>query len=751
VAFRVRFHYDNAPLFNPPYLYVEYAGGEPEVLPPTGVDGYGVVWDAELERSEFRFKFKEGPGLEGRWEGLALTRSFEPIAAPAPAGFLNEVWCRGDKAFIYPMEPRRPEAVSAAGFLHSLPLKPGMYVPGSGGFSGLGANVLADGQVLFGLYQPNACRVFLMGSFNDWQRPNSDADDESRFIELKLYRGYYGIPNLWLAVTDLARPGDQYKFCVIGGVPADEKGRLQRYVTDPYSRLLEPDHNRNNSVVADPTGFQWHDAGWRTPDTGELVVYELSVYGFTEGDPDIEEANHGRFRGITERIRDGYFNHLGVNALALMPLAEVPSPQGPTSLGYDPQLFCTPERDFGTPDDLRELVDEAHRKGLAVVLDQVFNHTTNTNNLLWKMVLEHPGEEFDPGEGGLYFSGRTRWGNRVATEKSDVQNMLTDACKLAVVEYHVDGFRFDATHTDFTDHGFMERLAHELKGFKPDVLLIAENLPNQPDLNREGFNGFAQWCDPFHDKLKALLREGRFEGDVNTPDRLGEVFFFCKDRFAAHTNNVVNYTESHDEPSIAFEVGTNPVLDHPAAKERKGRLAMLATITALGQPMLYMGQEFNVDRGRNYVRFHWPSPLSSNGFFEWTRRLIHLRRRYPALRLTGYNPAADGRFTWVLAPWLPPERGGGRRVIGWRSRPNEHPHDTLLVLLNFENADVRVDVDFGVPGIWVKLADIDRVNDIPPAGSNSAGDPTALRTNDGRFGGFTLPSSSGFIYKWESR
>jgi hypothetical protein len=70
--------------------------------------------------------------------------------------------------------------------------------------------------------------------------------------------------------------------------------------------------------------------------------------------------------------------------------------------------------------------------------------------------------------------------------------------------------------------------------------------------------------------------------------------------------------------------------------------------------------------------------------------------------------------------------------------------------MNFEGFDVQVDLDLGVPGVWVKLADVDRVNDIAPDGTNSASDSTALRTNDGTFGGFVLPSSSGFVYKWAS-
>src|SRR6185295_5271022 len=97
------------------------------------------------------------------------------------------------------------------------------------------------------------------------------------------------------------------------------------------------------------------------------------------------------------------------------------------------------------------------------------------------------------------------WGNRIDTGQTDVQNMLIDACKLLIREYHVDGFRLDATHhNDFMEFACLERLATELKAFTPDVILIAENLPNQGDMNRQGFDGWGQWCDPFHDVMKAL-------------------------------------------------------------------------------------------------------------------------------------------------------------------------------------------------------------------------------------------------------
>src|SRR5215510_1538477 len=525
MPFPIRVHFDNSSGFQNPHLW-QWADGSSRTgdFAPSGQDGFGPFFDIEVRRSEFHFKFKEGPGTPGPWEPDRLNRFYSWLTIGPDAISPAEIWAKGDKAFVYHVEPRAPESELAETFIKRLPFKPGAFVPDTGGLSALGANLTTDGRTVFGLYHPNAARVFVMGSFNNWQRPGADHEDPSRFIEAKLYRGYFGLPNIWLAVTDQAQPGDEYKFAVFGGVPSDNKGRFQRYTIDPYARRLGADFRFNNALIVDPTMFNWTDAGWQTPDPSQLILYEMSVHGFTEGDPDIQPEHYGRFKGITERIQEGYFERLGVTALSIMPLAEFPSIQGPHTLGYNPSLYFTVERDFGSPDNLRELVNTAHRHGLAILLDQVFNHTDNGFNPLWKSILEHPDEEGNALEGGLYFNGSTPWGNRVATEKIDVQNMLIDACKLLITEYHVDGFRFDATHTDYMDHGFVLRLARALKRHKPGALLVAENLPNQVDLNRQGFDGFAQWSDPFHDKMKALLWEGVF-ADTNfyDTDRLGTI------------------------------------------------------------------------------------------------------------------------------------------------------------------------------------------------------------------------------------
>lgn len=299
MPYNITFHYNNSRGFQHPYLWVWYAGSaEADDLGPTAPDAFGFIYEVETRRPEFGFKFKEGSGVTGPWEGPNLDRTYRPLKGSSNI-ILDEIWCISDKAFVYPIQPKEPEAVSAQHSLQQLAYAPGVYIPDTGSLSGLGANLLADDRILFGFYHPNAARVYLMGSFNDWQRPGHDQPDESKFIEMNLYRGYFGIPNIWLAVTDKAKVGDEYKFCVQGGVPSDEKGRLQQYFTDPYARQSNY-FSFNNSVIVDPASFHWSDDGWVTPDIGELIIYELSVYGFTEGDPDIQQANHGKFKGILD-------------------------------------------------------------------------------------------------------------------------------------------------------------------------------------------------------------------------------------------------------------------------------------------------------------------------------------------------------------------------------------------------------------------------------------------------------------------
>ena len=728
---KFRIHYDNLAGYEQPVLILQQ-DKTPQIIEAGGHDEYGA-WFELYQKKNMVFKF--GDAKREAAEDDALWRHI-----PAE-NTVKELWTRGWNPFVYTQQPRHVEAQGAADFVQHFQFDEKLFVSDTGGRFACGANVLADGGVLFGLFHPHAAQVYVCGDFNDWQHPAVENADPDKFLAMPLYRGYFDVPNMWLLQVDHAQAGQEYKFYI-------EYGALNvfesRFTADPYTRQVAASYEANNSLIVDPTQYTWNDGDYHTPVIHDLILYELSVHGFTHEHPHVEQSLQGKFAGITDRIRAGYFDEINVTALSLMPVSEVPTPQGETALGYNTSLFLALERDFGTPDEFREMVDTAHQHGLAVIIDQVFNHAANAWNPLWQLILDKPDDD-----GGLYFSGESPWGNRMATERAETQNMLIDACKMMIHEYHIDGFRFDFTHSSIMSHDFMHRLADEVQAMKPNVVLIAENMPNEPDMNRQGYNGFAQWNDVFHDGIKAFLREGEFEHTDNTLENLGDLFYFAKGRFAAHTNNVVNYCESHDEHSVSHEVSFTDNLNTPAAKERKSRLGMFATMVAMGQPMIYMGQEFGVERERNHVYFNFPENPGDNGFYQWAHRLIGLRRRYPGLKLNGYDPRSEGEFAWLIGPWLGEKQGHGKRVIGWRAMPNEHRHDNLVVLMNFENHSVEVDIPFGLQGKWVRLASIDEVNDIPPVGTTSVNDSLTLTVADDMFEGFVLPDSSGFIYKWQ--
>lgn len=740
-------HFDNRSGFHKPALFVQHGENiEPEKITPTSTDDFGSIFEVTTRKDKsLILKF-----FDEQTETTQDTPIYHVVASNH-FGKVKEIWCRSWHPFVYTSCPATAQEKNAGEVVAEQHFADGQFISDTGGKFALGTSTLADGGVLFGMFHPHAARVYVTGDFNDWQYPGCEHPDESKFLEMDLYTGYFDVPNVWLLKVDSAQIGQTYKFYVAYDALAGEGTLDNRLMVDPYARFLGESYERNDSLIVDVSSYEWHDGDYHTHAIDDLIIYELHVHGFTHDNADIDPAHQGKYQGIIDRIQSGYFDKLGITTLYLMPISEVPTPQGEEALGYNTSLFIAIERDFGTPDELRQLVDIAHQHNLAVIVDQVFNHSANSWNPLWKFILDHPDEAAMGEEGGLYFSGKSPWGNRMATERTETQNMLIDACKLMLVEYHMDGFRFDATHTFYIDHGFLQRLANELQALKPDVILIAENLPNETDLNREGYNGFAQWCDPFHDAIKSLLREGKFEGTDDHPENLGDMFYFSKGKFAAHTNNVVNYCESHDEHSVAHEISFVEELNHPAAKDRKSRLGLFATMVALGQPMIYMGQEFGIERERNRVYFNFPENLDEHGFYQWASRLISLRRRYPALKLHGYNPIEEGHFEWVIGPWLDERHGGGKRVVGWRSTPSNDPEEHMLILINLENHDVSVDLSFGTPGTWVRLANIDTVNDIAPAGTNTTDDATAIHLDDGHLSNFVLQDSSAYIYKWQPK
>lgn len=373
------------------------------------------------------------------------------------------------------------------------------------------------------------------------------------------------------------RAGDRYQFLV-----------NEMRLPDPASRA-QAGTVHESSLVVGPSSFRWSDQGWQRPDFREVVIYELHVGTFTPA---------GTFRGAIEKLP--YLRELGVNAIELMPIADFP---GNRSWGYDGVLIYAPARAYGSPDDLRALIDAAHAHGLAVILDAVYNHFGPDGNYL-----------------GLYsarFSTprhHTPWGAGFNFDDEDadpVREFFVGNPVYWMEEFHFDGFRLDATHEiadDSPKHilAEMAEAIHARGGY-----VIGEDARNKREMllpRADGGMGFdAVWADDFHHIARVSQTretEAYFQHYRGTPGELADTLqhgWHYRGQKSLATG-MVRGSDSVGLPPSGFlhcisnhdQVGNRAfgqrLSDYttPAAYRALSMLLCLSPYT----PMIFMGQEW---------------------------------------------------------------------------------------------------------------------------------------------------------------
>lgn len=383
------------------------------------------------------------------------------------------------------------------------------------------------------------------------------------------------------------RAGDLYKYRLRGGDSWP----------DPASRW-QPFGVHGPSMVIDPNAFSWTDESWQPPILQDLIIYELHVGTFT---------GEGTFRAVMAKLP--HLASLGVTAIELMPIADFP---GERNWGYDGVMLYAPSRVYGTPVDLRALIDAAHAQRIAVILDVVYNHFGPDGNYT---SLYHHG----------YTNARhkTPWGDAFDLECQPVRDFFIENTAYWMREFHVDGFRLDATHAihDPSPRHLLAEIAtrvHELGGF-----VIAEDERNDPQLLTshlsDGLGLDAAWADDFHHVVRVMLtgeREAYYANFRGTPDELAQTITHGwlyrgqktltdheprgGDPDALPPQRFVYCISNHDQ------VGNRPFgerLSHvisPAAYRAASALLCLVPQT----PMLFMGQEWAASTPFQYFTNH---------------------------------------------------------------------------------------------------------------------------------------------------
>ncbi|MCF8506905.1 MAG: malto-oligosyltrehalose trehalohydrolase, partial [Caulobacter sp.] len=377
-----------------------------------------------------------------------------------------------------------------------------------------------------------------------------------------------------------AAAGAAYRFRVDGGLA----------VPDPASRG-QLDDVHGPSLVVDAEAFEWEDQAWRGRPWEEAVFYELHVGTFTRG---------GTFEAAIARLDE--LVDLGVTAIELMPVADFPGRRG---WGYDGVLPFAPDRAYGGPDDLKRLVQAAHRRGLMIFLDVVYNHFGPDGNYLAAYAKR-------------FFTDRhqTPWGDAINFDGpgcETVRDFFIHNALYWLNEYHFDGLRFDAVHAilDAGEVHFLDELAARLRaalGRGRHVHLVLENDDNAPRfLGPDRFD--AQWNDDAHHVLHALAtgEDGGYYEDYRDArgERLGRVLtegFDYQGAPSPHRGGLRRGERSAHLPATAFVnfLQNHDQIGNRALGERIGHLAepeALRAATAVlllapSPPLLFMGQEW---------------------------------------------------------------------------------------------------------------------------------------------------------------
>jgi 1,4-alpha-glucan branching enzyme len=542
------------------------------------------------------------------------------------------------------------------------------------------------------VWGPQATAVFLNGRFGGVDAFSADRDPDLRLQK----RGEH-----WTGFLAGARPGDSYKFFVVG----DGDSGFKR---DPRARelTLSPPFPHSDCIVKDPDSFRWHDQGFHPPPFNEMIVYQCHIGAWSP------RPGHrlGTYLDVVERVE--YLADLGVNVIQPLPVTEFEATPG---LGYDNCDYYSPEMSYQVVDEarldgylptinrllankghdpvavdairggdaqLKVMVDLLHLHGIAVVADVVYNHGGGFGGFGGIPADDESIFFWDRQKGGdnnrsLYFTDQTYSGGLgFALFKQPVSDFLIDNAIYLLAEFHIDGLRYDEVSQllNLNAHAgpdFCRRITGACRAVRPDAIHNAEFWPAESNVvgasevvtdDRAGGLGFdARQADGLRAAIRAAIGSAARGRDAHVD--IDSIAFQIertpefRDKWRA-----VQCVENHDlvykdrDPRLARLADQSDARSWFARS--RSRVATGLLLTAPGIPQLFMGQEFledkpwsdNPDDGL-HVFFDGltGSDPAMRDHLRFTRELIALRRRLPALNGEGVRAFLHHNLDRVLA------------------------------------------------------------------------------------------------------
>lgn len=517
-----------------------------------------------------------------------------------------------------------------------------------------GINYTNNSSVTLALYAPYKNFVYVIGDFNDWKV------DSSFFM----YKDEVTPDSViwWLTINNLT-PGEEYAFqyYVDGEIriadPYTEKvldPSFDGFVSDStYPNLKPYPYGKTSDIVSvfqtNQQPYQWQTTNFQKPAKTDLVIYELLLRDFV--------STHN-YKTLKDTL--GYLKNLGINAVELMPVMEF---EGNESWGYNPDFQHALDKYYGTKNDLKTFVDEAHSMGIAVILDIVLNHSYEQSPLVrlyFDITNNRPSPDnpwFNVVSPNPVFS----WGFDFNHESSATRYYVDRVNKYWLTEYHIDGFRFDFTKgfTNTPGDGWnydpariaiLERMANKIWQTDSSAFVILEHFTEDSEEIELSDYGMMLWGN--HNCNYSQASMGYSAGPCGTWD-------FSRISYRTRNWNnpyLVGYMESHDEERLMYKNLTygNSYNDynikHLSTALQRIKEAAAFFLTVPGPKMIWQFGELGYDISIDYPCRLCNKPILWNYYDEPARQklfkvyktLINLKKDYPAFKSSNFTINAGG-------------------------------------------------------------------------------------------------------------
>ena len=560
----------------------------------------------------------------------------------------------------------------------------------------LGVVKVSPTRILLSLYAPNKKHVHVLGDFNHWMVKSDyamklDSDNST-----------------WWTYIENLDSTKKYAFQYL--VDGEVK------IADPYSELVADSWNDQyieSNVYPDPyiiksgtfTGyatlldmgkkaFDWNDESFKAPDEQKLIIYELLVRDFLD--------DHS-YKSLYDTL--DYLSNLGINAIELMPVNEF---EGNESWGYNPSYHGALDKYYGTPNDFKKLVNECHERGIAVILDVVFNHGFSQNplcQLYWDSKNNRP-------------DASNPFVNEVAKHDFNVGydfNHESPAFKLYMKqhleywlkEYHIDGFRFDLSkgftqnntlgdvggwgNYDLSRVNNIKRIYNEVKAVNPNAYIILEHFSDNSEEKDLANYGCMFWGNISNDAMESSMGYNSSFDWANHQSR------------GWNNPKLIAYAQSHDEERMMYKnlqygnfSGSYSVKDFNTALDRL-ELTWVVFNSIPGPKLIWqfgeLGYDFSIDYngrvGNKPIKWEYNTASNRKDVYAVFSEINKLKTNYEAFDGNDFSTNLSGKVKRVQL---------------------NHPDQNFLVLGNFDVVEQSVASNFNHTGIWYEYFSGDSMN-----------------------------------------